>query len=81
MRNPRPPTRERTTSTEESLDSASRKHLLPQVVLVLAYRAVPRLDGLVLAHQNLLRNLVEEPRKVISTQGEKREGRGTYLKS
>lgn len=42
------------------LDGTSGKHLLAQVVLVLANRAVPRLDRLVLAHQNLLCNLVQQ---------------------
>lgn len=44
-----------------NLDSTSGNHLLAQVVLVLADRAVPFLDSLVLAHENLLRNLVKQP--------------------
>ena len=43
------------------LNCTSRNHLLAQVVLVLADRAIPLLDGLVLAHENLFRNLVEQP--------------------
>lgn len=43
-----------------SLDRSGRDHLLAQVVLVLADRAIPRLDRLVLAHQDLLRNLVQQ---------------------
>lgn len=42
-----------------SLDGTGRQHLLPQVVLVLSNRTVPRLDGLVLADQNFLCDPVE----------------------
>jgi hypothetical protein len=41
------------------LDSTGVNHFLPQVVLVLGYRAVPGLDRLVLAHENLLGDSVE----------------------
>lgn len=41
-------------------DRTGCQHLLAQVVLVLPDRAVPRLDGLVLAHQDLLCNLVQQ---------------------
>lgn len=41
-------------------DSTGRNHLLAQVVLVLGDGAVPRPDGPVLAHQDLLGDLVEE---------------------
>lgn len=42
------------------LDGTGRNHLLAEVVLVLGDRAVPLLDGLLVAHENLLGNLVEE---------------------
>jgi hypothetical protein len=42
-------------------DSTGCQHLLAQVVLVLPNRAVPWLDGLVFANQNLLCNLVQQP--------------------
>jgi hypothetical protein len=38
-----------------------RKHLLAEVVLVFANGAVPLGNRLVLAHENLLRNLVKQP--------------------
>ena len=47
-------------------DGAGVDHLLAQVVLVLADGAVPFLDGLVLADENLLGDLVKETR-IIST--------------
>jgi len=40
-------------------NSTGGNHLLPQVILVLTDRAIPWLDSLVLAHQNLLGNLVK----------------------
>lgn len=43
-----------------SLDGTRRNHLLAEVVLVLGDGAVPGLDGLVVAHKNLLGNLVKE---------------------
>lgn len=44
-----------------SSDRTSSKHLLAQIVLVVSNRASPRLDRLVLAHQNLLSDLVQQP--------------------
>lgn len=41
-------------------DGAGVDHLLAQVVLVLANGAIPFLDGLVLADENLLGDLVKE---------------------
>lgn len=41
-------------------DGARRNHLLPQVILVLRYCAIPRLDSLIFAHQYLFRNLVQQ---------------------
>lgn len=43
-----------------NLDSASLKHLLAEVVLVLADAGVPSTDGLVLADHDILCDLVEE---------------------
>ena len=40
------------------LDSTAGNHLLAEVVLVLANRAIPFRDGLVFANENLLSNLV-----------------------
>ena len=48
------------------LDSASGKHLLLQVLLVLADRAVPAGDRLVLAHHDVLRDLVEQSVRKVS---------------
>lgn len=45
---------------EKSLDSTGSNHLLLQVLLVLADAAVPAGDGLVLAHHDVLGDLVEE---------------------
>lgn len=45
---------------ESILNSTGCQHLLAEVVLVVADRSGPRLDGLVLAHQNLLGNTVEQ---------------------
>jgi hypothetical protein len=42
------------------LDSSGSQHLLPQVVLVLADRARPLSDGLVLADHDVLGDLVEQ---------------------
>ena len=42
------------------LDGAGSNHLLLQVLLVLADAAVPAGDSLVLAHHDVLRDLVEE---------------------
>lgn len=42
------------------LHSTSVDHLLTQVVLVITDSAIPRLDALVLAHQNLFGNLVQK---------------------
>jgi hypothetical protein len=44
---------------QTSLDGTSRNHLLAEIVLVFANAAIPLLNRLVLAHQNLLGNLVE----------------------
>lgn len=46
-----------------SLDGAGSNHLLLQVLLVLADAAVPAGDGLVLAHHDVLGDLVEESRR------------------
>jgi len=45
---------------ERSLDRVAGEHLLAKVVLVLANRAVPSPGSLVLAHHNVLGNLVEK---------------------
>jgi hypothetical protein len=50
---------------ETSLDGTGSNHLLLQVLLVLADAAVPAGDGLVLAHHDVLGDLVEESGKVI----------------
>lgn len=42
------------------LESTSRRHLLAEMVLVLANGSVPPADGLVLAHHNVLRDLVKQ---------------------
>ena len=47
-------------SWETSLDGTGSNHPLLQVLLVLADAAVPAGDGLVLAHHDVLGNLVEE---------------------
>jgi hypothetical protein len=53
---------------ETSLDGTGSNHLLLQVLLVLADAAVPAGDGLVLAHHDVLGDLVEESgRKCVST--------------
>jgi hypothetical protein len=44
----------------KSLDGAGGNHLPLQVLLVLADAAVPAGDGLVLAHHDVLGDLVEE---------------------
>jgi len=41
-------------------DSTHGNHLLAEVVLVLSDRAVPSLDGLVLADHDVLSDLVEQ---------------------
>ena len=46
---------------KKGLDSAGGDHLFLQVLLVLADAAVPAGDGLVLAHHDVLGDLVEEP--------------------
>jgi len=43
-----------------NLDCTSRHHLLPQMILVFSNAAIPSTDCLVLAHQNILGNLVEQ---------------------
>lgn len=43
------------------LNCTSLDHLLAEMVLVLGDGAVPFVDGLVLAHENILGDLVEEP--------------------
>ena len=48
-----------------NLDGAGSNHLLLQVLLVLADAAVPAGDGLVLAHHDVLGDLVEESEKVV----------------
>lgn len=55
--------RQRASGT--GLDGTSRNHLLAEVVLVLADRTIPQLDGLVVAHENLFGNLVEESAEVL----------------
>jgi hypothetical protein len=53
---------------ETSLDGTGSNHLLLQVLLVLADAAIPAGDGLVLAHHDVLGDLVEESgRKCVST--------------
>ena len=47
-------------SWETSLDGTGSNHPLLQVLLVLADAAVPAGDGLVLAHHDVLGDLVEE---------------------
>ena len=42
------------------LESTGRRHLLAEVVLVLANASVPPADGLVFADHDILRNLVEQ---------------------
>jgi hypothetical protein len=42
------------------LDSAGSDHLLPQVVLVLGNGSIPSADGLVLAHHDVLGDLVKQ---------------------
>lgn len=48
------------SSAYTALDGTGRNHLLAEMVLVLADAAIPGLDGLVFAHENLLGNLVEQ---------------------
>lgn len=48
------------------LDSASSNHLLLQVLLVLADAAVPASDRLVLAHHDVLGDLVEQSVLIVS---------------
>lgn len=43
-----------------TLNSTGSQHFLPQVVLVVTNRTIPLGDSLVLTHQNLLGNLVEQ---------------------
>jgi hypothetical protein len=49
-----------TLETRKSSDGAGSNHLPLQVLLVLADAAVPAGDGLVLAHHDVLGDLVEE---------------------
>lgn len=49
------------------LNGTGLDHLLAEVVLVLTDRAVPPVDSLVLAHENVLRNLVEESGEWLET--------------
>jgi hypothetical protein len=48
------------------LDGARRNHLLSEVVLVLGDGTIPRLDGLVVAYENLLGNLVQKSVETVS---------------
>jgi len=57
-----------------------RRHLLAEVVLVLADRAVPPADSLVLADHDVLGNLVEETEKQLAREITGAQG-GTYRKS
>ena len=45
---------------QQRLNGAGSQHLLAQVLLVLADRAVPARDGPVLAHHDVLGDLVEQ---------------------
>lgn len=71
--------------TTTSLDGAGSNHLLLQVLLVRADAAVPAGDGLVLAHHDVLGDLVEESgSEYVSNFLLKRVAEGevkTYLKS
>ena len=70
---------------KKTLDGAGSNHLLLQVLLVRADAAVPAGDGLVLAHHDVLGNLVEESgnenvSKMLLRHVDER-GVETYLKS
>ena len=63
--------------TIQTSDGTCRDHLLPQVVLVLSYRAIPGSDSLVLAHQDLLSNLVQQSGKYVISEESKEIGRAS----
>ena len=67
--------------THLRLDSTGANHLLPQVVLVLTNGAIPPSHSLVLAHHDVLGNLVEQSVCKVSIQTEKRGNSRAYLKS
>jgi hypothetical protein len=50
----------RETTPKIRLESTSRRHLLAEMVLVLANASVPSADGLVFANHNVLCNLVKQ---------------------